>query len=64
MDLGCLLPSLMNCRATSCPSVAQKPKAENILKTKGRERAFFHTKAENILKRNPLTKKHRNSEIA
>jgi hypothetical protein len=42
--------------ATSCPSAAKKPKAENILKTKGHKRAFSKNKAENILKIKPLTK--------
>jgi hypothetical protein len=40
-----------NYMATLCPQVANKPKAENILKTKDRNGAFPSTKAESILKR-------------
>jgi hypothetical protein len=36
--------------ATSCPHSGQKYEAGNILKTKGRERAFSENEAENILK--------------
>jgi hypothetical protein len=45
-------PSLTysDCVATLRPPTAQTPKADNILKTKGRERAFSQAKAENMLK--------------
>jgi hypothetical protein len=40
--------------ATLCPLTTQTPKPENILKTKGRKRAFFKNEAENILKNSQL----------
>jgi len=43
-----------DCMATLYPPTAQTPKAENILKTKGRKRAFSPTKAENIRKTSQL----------
>jgi hypothetical protein len=51
-----LLPSLMgpDCTATLCPPAAIINEAENILKTKGRKRAFSKNEAENILKRSQL----------
>jgi hypothetical protein len=53
-----------NCMATLCPVAAKRPKAENILKTKGQKRAFSPNEAENILKRKPLTKNCRNPKKA
>jgi hypothetical protein len=50
--------------ATSCPSIAKKHEAENMLKTKDRKRAFSKNEAENILKTNPLTKNRGDSKIA
>ena len=44
---------------TFCPPTAQAPKAGNILKTKGRNRAFFAAKAGNILKQSNLQKSAR-----
>src|SRR5208283_557802 len=35
------------CVATSCPYTRQKHEAENLLKTKGRKRAFLKNEAEN-----------------
>jgi hypothetical protein len=50
-----LLASLpTDCMATLCPTIAQTPKAENILKTKGQKRPFSPTKPEKILKRRQL----------
>ena len=43
-----------DCMATSCPLGDNVPKAENILKTKGRRRAFSQNEAENILKKSYL----------
>jgi hypothetical protein len=40
--------------ATLRPPTAQTPKAENILKTKGRKRTFSQNEAENILKQSYL----------
>ena len=42
--------------ATSCPPVAKNHEAENMLKTKGRKRAFSKNEAENILKKSHLQK--------
>jgi hypothetical protein len=55
---------LTNCRSTLCPFLDIVSEAENILKTKNRESAFFKNEAGNLLKRNPLTKNRRNSQIA
>jgi hypothetical protein len=50
------LPSLngADCMTTLCPPTAPTPKAENILKTKVRRRAFSPLKPENILKKSQL----------
>ena len=45
-----------NRTVTSCPFRANDPKAENLLKTKGRKRRFSFAKAENILKKSQLSK--------
>jgi len=39
-----------DCIATLCPLIAQMPKPENILKTKGRKKVFSLPKPENIRK--------------
>jgi hypothetical protein len=44
------------CMVTLCPLGGNRPKAENILKTKDRKRRFSSTKAENILKTSRLLK--------
>jgi hypothetical protein len=51
-----------DCMATSCPHTRLKHEPENILKTKGRKRAFSKNEAENILKRKPVTRNRRNSQ--
>ena len=45
-----LASAITNCMATACPSGDNLSEAENILKTKGRVRAFSKNEAENILK--------------
>ena len=40
------------------------PKAENLLKTQGRERRFSSTKADNILIKQQLSQSHGNAKIA
>ena len=56
---GLMMPSppsltYSDCVATLRPPTAQTPKADNILKTKGRERDFSPAKAENMLKESRL----------
>jgi hypothetical protein len=40
-----------DCMTTSCPYTRQEHEAENVLKTKGWEKAFSKNEAENILKK-------------
>lgn len=53
-----------NFAATSCPSVAHTPKAENILKTKARRRRFSFAKADNIMIGKVLTRNYGKVETA
>jgi hypothetical protein len=46
------------------PFSGKAPKAENILKTQGRERRFSSTKADNILIKKQLSQSHGNAKIA
>lgn len=50
-DATCPVLRTAKCRLAKCPRGVEKPKAGNILKTKGKERAFSSAKAENILKK-------------
>jgi hypothetical protein len=46
------------------PLCGKVPKAENLLKTQGRERRFSSTKADNILIKKRLSQSHGNAKIA
>ena len=46
------------------PFSGKAPKAENLLKTQGRERRFSSNKAENVLIKKQLSQNHGNAKIA
>jgi hypothetical protein len=52
------------CMATLHPPMDKVPQAENLLKTKGRGKPFFKSKAENILKRKTVTINRKNPQKA